>query len=195
MPEGCVLVQNRSDSLLAAEVKEKQDSDAILPELNCVVHQQKVQVFSQGGDGVLRYIGRLGVCNVGELSQQILTEAHNSMYSIHPSSTTMYHDLREVFWLSGIKRDKVDFVANCPNCKQVKVEHHKQHGMTQEINIPTWKWEVIKMDFITGLPCTGKQHDSIWVIVDRVTKFAHFLAIKTTYLAEYYAKLYINEIV
>ncbi|WMV13453.1 hypothetical protein MTR67_006838 [Solanum verrucosum] len=67
--------------------------------------------------------------------------------------------------------------------------------MTQEINIPTWKWEVINMDLITDLPRTRIQHDSIWVIVDRVTKSAHFLAVKTTDSAEDYAKLYMNDIV
>ncbi|WMV09014.1 hypothetical protein MTR67_002399 [Solanum verrucosum] len=66
--------------------------------------------------------------------------------------------------------------------------------MTQDIDIPTWKWEVINMDFITWLPRTRRQHESIWVIVDRVTESSHFLAVKTTNSAEDYAKLYINEI-
>ncbi|KAH0685656.1 hypothetical protein KY290_019658 [Solanum tuberosum] len=135
------------------------------------------------------------VAEVGELRQQILTEAHNSRYSIHPGATKMYHDLWEFFWWNGMKRDIDDFVAKFPNCQQVNVEHHKPRGMTQEINIPTWKWEVINMYFITGLPRTRRQHESIWVIVDRVTKSAHFLAVKTTDSTEDYAKLYINEIV
>ncbi|WMV08282.1 hypothetical protein MTR67_001667 [Solanum verrucosum] len=67
--------------------------------------------------------------------------------------------------------------------------------MSQDIDVPPWKWEVINMDFITGLPRTRRQHDSIWVIVDRVTKSYRFLAVKTTDSAEDYAKLYINEIV
>ncbi|WMV29868.1 hypothetical protein MTR67_023253 [Solanum verrucosum] len=67
--------------------------------------------------------------------------------------------------------------------------------MTQVINIPTWKWEMNNMDFITGLPHTHRQHDSIWVIVDRVTKSAHFLAVNTTNSVEDYTKLYINVIV
>ena len=66
--------------------------------------------------------------------------------------------------------------------------------MTQEIDIPTWKWAVINMDFITGLPRTRRQHDSIGVIVDRMTKSSHFLEDKTTYLAEDYAKFYLTEI-
>ena len=88
-----------------------------------------------------------------------------------------------------MKRDIADFVSKCPNCQQVK------GGMTQAIDIPTWKWDVINMDFITGLPRTCGQHDSIWVIVDRMTKTSRFLAVKTTYSVEDYAKLYLTEIV
>ncbi|KAH0735409.1 hypothetical protein KY285_011116 [Solanum tuberosum] len=176
-------------------VTEKQDSDLILLQPKREVHQQRVELFSQGGDGVLHYQGRLCVPKVDELRQQILAEAHNSRYSIHLGATKMYRDLREVFWYNGMKRDIADFVAKCPNCQQVKVEHQKPEGMTQVINIPTWKWEVINMDFITGLPRTCRHHNSIWVIVDTVTKSAHFLVVNTTDSAEDYAKLYINEIV
>ena len=68
-----------------------------------------------------------------------------------------------------MKWDITYFVSKFPNCQQGKVENQKPGGMTQEIDIPTWKWEVINMDFITGLPRTRRQHDSIWVIVDRIT--------------------------
>ncbi|KAH0781018.1 hypothetical protein KY290_000616 [Solanum tuberosum] len=188
-----VIVQNGAESSLVTTVEENQESDLILLQLKGAVHQHRVEVFSQGEDGVLRYQGRLCVHKVGELRQQILEEAHNSRYSIHPGATKMYHDLREVFWWNT--RDIAYFVAKCPNCQQVKVEHQRPGGMTQEINIPTWKWEVINMDFITGLPHTRKQNDSIWVIVDRVTKSSRFLAVKTMNSAEDYAKIYINEIV
>ncbi|KAH0695899.1 hypothetical protein KY289_013381 [Solanum tuberosum] len=97
----------------------------------------KVEVFFQEGDGVLRHQGRLYVPKVGELRQQILTEAHNS-------------------------GNIADCVAKCPNRQQLKVEHQNTGGMTEEINIPTWKWDVTNMNFITSLPCTRRQHDSIW---------------------------------
>ncbi|WMV32964.1 hypothetical protein MTR67_026349 [Solanum verrucosum] len=112
-----VTVQNGAESSLVAEVKEKQDNDPILLQLNGVVHQQRVEVFSQRGDGLLCYQGRLCVLDVGELRQQILAESHNSRYSIHPSATKMYRDLRDVFWWNSMKRDIVDFVAKCPNCQ------------------------------------------------------------------------------
>ena len=107
----------------------------------------------------------------------------------------MYRDLREVYQWNVMKRDIADFVSKCPNCQQVKVKHQKPGGMTQEIDIRTWKWEVINMYFITGLPRTRRQHDSIWVIVHRMTKPSRFLAFKTTYSIEDYAKHYLTGIV
>ena len=98
-----------------------------------------MEVFSQGGDDVLRYKGRLCVPDVGELRQHILAEAHNSRYSIHPGATKMYHNLREVYWWNGMNSDIADFVSKCPDSQQVKVEHQKPWGMTQEIDIPSWK--------------------------------------------------------
>ena len=92
-------------SSLVVEVKEKKASDPILLELKGAVNNQRVEIFSQGGDGVLRYQGRLCVPDVGELRQHILAEAHNSRYSIHPGAIKMYRDLREVYWWIGIKRD------------------------------------------------------------------------------------------
>ena len=173
-----VIIQNVAESSLVVEVKKKQESDPTFLELKGAVNNQRVEVFSQGGDSGFLYQGRLCVLDVGELRQHILSEAHNSRYFIHPGSTKMYRDLREVYWWNGMKRDTADFVSKCPNCKQVKVEHQKLGDMTQEINIPTWKWDVINMYFITELSRTRRQHDSIWVIVDRMTKSSRFLVVK-----------------
>ena len=163
-------------------------------ELKGAVHNQRVEVFSQGGDSGFLYQGRLCVLDVGELRQHILSEAHNSRYFIHQSATKMYRYLREVYWRNGMKRDIADFVSKCPNCQQVKVEHQKPGGMTQEIDIPTWKWNVIHMDFIKGLCYTRRQPDSIWVIVGKMTKSSRFLAVKSLDSEDEYLMLYINEI-
>ena len=124
-----------------------------------------------------------------------MIEIHQSRYSIHPGSTKMYHDVKEQYWWDNMKKSIAEFVAQCPNCQQVKIEHQKPSGLIQNIEIPTWKWEVINMDFIIGLSRSYHKFDSIWVIVHRLTKSAHFLPVKTTYTAEDYAKLYIKEIV
>ena len=86
-------------------------------------------------------------------------------------------------------------MAKCSICQQVKIEHQKPSGSMQEFTIPTWKWEKVNMDFVMGLPRTRYQHDSVWVIIDRITKSAHFFPIRTFYSTEDYAKLYIKELV
>ncbi|WMV55014.1 hypothetical protein MTR67_048399 [Solanum verrucosum] len=156
----------------------KQDLDPILVDLKEEVLKKSVDEFSQGGDGVLRYQGRLCVLNVDDLREQLMSEAHNSRYSIHPGTTKMSRDLREVYWWNGMKKYIAEFVTKCPNCQQVKVDHQKLGGLSQDNNIATWKWEDLNMDFIVGLPRTQRQHDSIWVIVDWMTKSDHFIPVK-----------------
>ena len=192
---GGVVVVDGSRSSLVDEVIVKQDLDPSLVELKASVSSGKVEVFSQGRDGALRYQGRLCVPCVDGVRERILDKAHNSFYSIHPGSTKMYRDLRDVYWWGGMKKDIAKFVSGCHSCQQVKAEHQRPGGLTQDIEIPTWKWEEINMDFVVGLPKARRGFDSVWVVVDRMTKSAHFLPVKTTYGAEEYAKLYIHELV
>ncbi|MDV3185288.1 MAG: hypothetical protein Q8842_02985 [Candidatus Phytoplasma australasiaticum] len=94
-----------------------------------------------------------------------------------------------------MKKDIAEFIAKYATYQQVKVEHQRPDGTLQEFGIPTWKQEEVNMDFVTGLPYSRYQHDSIWVVVDSLTKSAHFLPVHTSYTAEDYAKLYIRELV
>ncbi|XP_070002585.1 uncharacterized protein [Nicotiana sylvestris] len=190
---GGVVLQNTAKSSLIAEVKERQYEDPELVKLRERVPQQKKPLLELKGDGVLRYKGRLCVPKVARLRDRIMPEAHYSWYSIRPGSTKMYHDIKDVYWWNDMKKNIAGYVAQCPSCQQVKIEHQKPGGLMQTIEIPTWKWEVINMDFITGLPRSHHKLDSIWVIVDRLTKSAHFLPVRSTYTAEDYAKLYIKE--
>ena len=107
----------------------------------------------------------------------------------------MYRDLQEIYWWGSLKKDRVNFMVRCPNFQQVKAEHQNPEGLTQILDVPTWKWEYINMDFVVGLPRTRSQNDSIWVIVDRLTKSSHFIPVKPMYSTEEYARLYINKIV
>ncbi|WMV07994.1 hypothetical protein MTR67_001379 [Solanum verrucosum] len=136
-------------------------------------------LISQRGDGVLRYEVRLCVPTIDELQERIMEETVTSRYSIHSGSKKMYKDLRDVYWWNSMKRYIADFVAKCPNIQQVKVEHQKPCGLVQNIAILEWKLEMINMNFINGLPRSRRQHDSIWMILDQMTKSAHFLPIKT----------------
>jgi len=129
-----------------------------------------------------------------ELRKQIFDEAHTSQLSIHHGSNKMYQDLKQQFWWTRMKREIAKYVSECDICRRVKASHLRPAGTLQPLSIPEWKWEDISMDFIVGLPRTQKGYDSIWVIVDRLTKAAHFLPVKTTYLTKQYAELYMNRI-
>jgi hypothetical protein len=132
---------------------------------------------------------------IKELKDKILNKAHESSYSIHPGGNKMYHDLKATYWWCGMKRDIVEYVALCNTCQQVKVEHQLPVGLLQPLQVPEWKWEEIAMDFIMGLPRTQSGYDSIWVTVDRLTKVAHFVPVKTTYSGPQLVELYMLRIV
>jgi hypothetical protein len=107
----------------------------------------------------------------------------------------MYKDLKTRYWWYGMKQDVTEYVALCDTCQWVKAEHQRPSGLLQPLKIPEWKWEEIRMDFILGLPRTQAGYDSIWVIVDRLTKVAHFISVKTTYSGAKLAELYMSRIV
>ncbi|WVZ52834.1 hypothetical protein U9M48_003854, partial [Paspalum notatum var. saurae] len=113
----------------------------------------------------------------------------------NPGIIKMYHDLKERFWWYGMKRAVAEYVAVCDTCQRVKAEHQRPAGLLQPLKIPEWKWEEISMDFIVGLPRTQKGYNLIWVVVDRLTKVAHFISVNTTYSGARLAELYISRIV
>jgi hypothetical protein len=94
-----------------------------------------------------------------------------------------------------MKREIAKYVSECDTCQRVKAYHLKVSCTLQPLPIPSWKWEDISMDFIVGLPQTSQNHDSIWVIIDRLTKIAHFLPVHTTYTAKKYAEIYLEQII
>ena len=107
----------------------------------------------------------------------------------------MYRDLKQHYWWPNMKKNMAEFVAQCLTCQQIKAEHQRPAGLLEPLPIPEWKWENITMDFVLGLPRVQRGFNSIWVIVDRITKSAHFLPVKSTYNMDQYARLYIQEIV
>ena len=114
---------------------------------------------------------------------------------MHPGSTKIYQDLKVSYWWSGMKRDVSEFVAKCMVCQKVKAEHQVPLRLLQPIIIPEWKWDRITMDFVVRLPLTRRKHDSVWVVVDRLTKYTTFLQVRTDYSLDKLAELYISEIV
>ncbi|WVZ89916.1 LOW QUALITY PROTEIN: hypothetical protein U9M48_036264 [Paspalum notatum var. saurae] len=159
------------------------------------IGEEKKACFTLDDQGVLWFKNRLVVPKDMELRKKILDEAHTSVLTMHPGSSKMYQDLKQKFWWTRMKREIAKYVSECDVCKRVKADHLNPGGMLQPLNIPAWKWEDIHMDFVVGLPRTQKGYDSIWVIIDRFTKSAHFIPVKTFYTAATYAGLYISRIV
>ncbi|KAI3776205.1 hypothetical protein L1987_45977 [Smallanthus sonchifolius] len=175
----------------------EKDQDEALKEENIkkermVGQQDKLEYNTLG---VRTRFGRAWIPMGGELRTKILDEAHKSRYSIHPGTNKMYQDLRKEYWWPGMKYEVTKYVSKCLTCSQVKAEHQKPYRKIQPLDIPEWKWEHITMDFITKLPRTGKGHDTIWVIVDRLTKSAHFIPIRDTFSSERLEEVFINDIV
>nr|GEU87802.1 retrotransposon protein, putative, Ty3-gypsy subclass [Tanacetum cinerariifolium] len=128
--------------------------------------------FERKEDGGLYAAERIWVPAYGNLRTLIMNEAHTSKYSVHPGADKMYCDIQDLYWWPVMKKDIALYVK-----------------------ILEWKWENITMDFVAKLPGTGSGHDAIWVIVDRLTKSAHFLAIREDYKTERLVRLYINNII
>jgi hypothetical protein len=130
-----------------------------------------------------------------ELHHKLMDEAHCSRYSIHPRTIKMYQDLKKNFCWMRMKREIMRYVSECDRCRRIKADQLRPAGNLQPLSIPEWKWENICMDFIMGLPHTSRGYNSIWVILDRLTKSAHFIPISTAYRVRQYAELYLSHIV
>jgi hypothetical protein len=108
---------------------------------------------------------------------------HNVPYAGHPGYQKNIATVKSQYYWPGMKKEVVDFILRCLECQKVKAEHRHPTDLLQPLPIPEWKWEVVTMDFITKLPRTNKQHDYIMVVVDKLTKVAHFIPVKLTHKA------------
>ncbi|KAL0537641.1 hypothetical protein IC582_026624 [Cucumis melo] len=189
------LAQLTVQPTLRQRIIDAQSNDPYLFEKRGLAEAGQTAEFSLSSDGGLLFEGRLCVPSDCAVKTELLSEAHSSPFSMHPGSTKMYQDLKRVFWWRNMKREVAEFVSKCLVCQQVKAPRQKPAGLLQPLSIPEWKWENVSMDFITGLPRTLRGFTVIWVVVDRLTKSAHFVPGKSTYTASKWAQLYMSEIV
>ena len=138
-------------------IKEDEKISAIISQIG----NGKETEFTDNEDGVLYYKDLVCVPNDSELKKAILEEAHSGSFSMHPSSTKMYQDLKVSYWWSRMKRDVSEFVTKRLMCQKVEIEHQVPSGLLQPIKIPQWKWDRITMDFMVRLPLTGRKRDLI----------------------------------
>nr|GEW56011.1 retrotransposon protein, putative, Ty1-copia subclass [Tanacetum cinerariifolium] len=123
----------------------------------------------------------------------IMHKSHKSKYSIHPGSEKMYQDMEKLYWWPNMKADITTYVSKCLTYAKVKAEHQKPSGLLVHTEISQWKWDNITMDFIMKLPKSSQGYDTIWVIVDRLTKSVIFVPMRETDPMEKLARLYLKE--
>nr|GFA00562.1 putative reverse transcriptase domain-containing protein [Tanacetum cinerariifolium] len=111
------------------------------------------------------------------------------------SSDKMYQDLKKLYWWPNMKAIIAEYVGKCLTCSRVKTKCQKPSGLLIQPKIPIWKWERITMDFVTKLPRTSNRHDTIWVIIDHLTKSAPFIPTRETESMDTLTWLYIKEII
>ncbi len=183
---------------LVSSIKNMQDFDDDVDRIKSYIAKGKPSFFTVDEGGALYFKGRLFVPNKKEnlrMTGKVMEEAHDTPLSIHPGSTKMYQDIRQRFWWPNMKQDIARYVAECDICRRIKAEHQKPAGTLQPISIPEWKWDHVEMDFVTGFPRSQKGNDAILVVIDRLSKVAHFLAVKETINASQLADLYMSRVV
>ncbi|GKE41146.1 reverse transcriptase domain-containing protein [Tanacetum coccineum] len=139
--------------------------------------------------------GRSWIPCRGNLKELSMNESHKSKYSVHPGSEKMYQDLKKLYWWLNMKAEIATYVSKCSTCAKVKAEYQKSSSLLAQHVIPVWKWENITMDFVIKLPKASSGQYTIWVIVDRLTKSAHFLPMKETDSIEKLTRQYLKEVV
>ncbi|KAL4016977.1 hypothetical protein IC575_024648 [Cucumis melo] len=169
------LAQLTVQSTLRQRIIVAQLNDPYLVEKRLLVETGQSEDFSISSDDGLTFDGRLCVPEDSAVNVEILIEAHNSPFTMHPRSTKMYQNMRRAYWWRNTKREVANFVSRCLVYQQVKAPKQKPAGLLQPLGVPEWKWESVSIDFITGLPRTLKGYTVIWVVVDRLTKSTHFV--------------------
>nr|GFA35643.1 putative reverse transcriptase domain-containing protein [Tanacetum cinerariifolium] len=146
-------------------------------------------------DGTQCLNGRSWLPCYGNLRTVIMHESYKSKYSVHPGSDKMYQDMKKLYWWPNMKANIATYVSKCLTCSKVKAEHQKPAGLLVQPKIPEWKWDNITMDFVIKLPKSSQGYDTIWVIVDRLTKSTIFTPIRETDPMDKLARIYLKEVV
>nr|GFA02487.1 hypothetical protein [Tanacetum cinerariifolium] len=171
----------------------KEDVGGMLVENSKDPEKVRTEKLELRTDGTLCLNGRSWLPCYGDLQTVIMHESYKSKYSIHPGSDKMYQDMKKLYWWPNMKADIATYVSKCLTCAKVKAEHQRLSGLLVQPKIPEWKWDNITIDFVTKLPKSPQGYDTVWVIVDRLTKSAIFIPMRETDPMEKLARMYIKE--
>ncbi|GJW44573.1 putative nucleotidyltransferase, ribonuclease H [Tanacetum coccineum] len=187
--------KEREPPLRKPENIKNEDVGGMLLENSKDPEKLRTEKLEPRANGTLCLNGRSWLPCYGDLRNVILHESHKSKYSIHPGSEKMYQDMKKLYWWPNMKANIATYVSKCLTCAKVKVEHQRPSGLLVQPDIPQWKWDNITMDFVTKLPKSSQGYDTIWVIVDRLTKSAIFVPMRETDPMDKLARMYLKEVV
>lgn len=157
-----------------------------------VVDSSAVPNFSLQ-DGLLKFNNRIWVGNNGAMQQSILEAIHSSAVGGHSGFPVTYHKLKQLFAWPGMRKMTKHFVASCAICQQSKSDRTKYPGLLQPLPIPAGAWQTITMDFVEGLPMSGGKN-CVMVVVDKFSKFSHFVALRHPFTALLVAKEFMQHV-
>ncbi|GKA79074.1 putative reverse transcriptase domain-containing protein [Tanacetum coccineum] len=173
----------------------KEDVGGMLLENAKDPRKVRMKKLEPRADGTICFNGRSCLPCYGNLRTVIMHKSHKSKYSIHQDSDKMYQDMNKLYWWPNMKADIATYVSKCLTCAKVKAEHQRPSGLLLQPKIPEWKWDNITMDFVTKLPKSSQGYDTIWVIVNRLTKSVIFTPMRETDPMDKLARIYLKEVV
>eukprot|EP00253_Pinus_taeda_P006262 PITA_06262 len=179
-------------------IKEIGDQDTEYQQLKLQIQQSakrdSQQEYELDDAGRIYFKKRLYVPNQSRIRNLIMDEFHISHYAGHPGYQKMITTIQNEYFWPGMKKSIVEYLARCLECQQIKAEHQHPAGLLQPLPVPEWKWEIISMDFITGLPRTKRNNDSIFMVVDKLSKVAHFIPVQSTYRSAQIAHIFMQNV-
>nr|GFA10775.1 reverse transcriptase domain-containing protein [Tanacetum cinerariifolium] len=181
---------NLPKKILNAQSEVRKEENFINEDLHDMINK-----LEPCADGTLCLNNRSWISCIDDLRALIMHESHKSKYSIHPGSDKMYQDLKKLYCWPNMKAEIATYVSKCLTCAKVKIEYQKPSGLLVQPEIPQLKWKNIAMDFVTKFPKTAAGQDTIWVIVNRLTKSAHFLPVREDGTLEKLTRQYLKEVV
>jgi hypothetical protein len=179
-------------------VRNAQETNTFFQTVTLYLEQEPTGIKYEGyqmiDGGLLTYKNKLYIPECDDLKRFIMDELHKRPYTGHPGYQKMITATRKTFYCPGLKKYIAEYLAKCIECQQVKEKHRHLARLLQPLPIPKWKWETISMDFITGLPTSTKQNDTIMVVVEKLSKSSHFIHVKSTCKAIDIASIFMKEI-
>jgi len=144
-------------------------------------------------DGIIKYKGKIWLGNHKEAHQAVLLALHASGLGGNSGITATYHKVKALFYWPNMKQDIRDYISKCQVCSQAKSEHCRLPGLLHPLPVPSQAWHTISLDFIEGLP-KSKSYDTILVIIDKFSKYGHFIPLSHPYTALSVAQLFLSNI-